>query len=105
MSRFTQHTALTASAGKADLLVAKFLEAAEIQRGNPSCELMLVSKSATDEDVVYLTEVWSSETAWDEARQSERITAWSADMPSLVNGPPVTLRLEVVGGKGLPPRS
>lgn len=90
-----------ASAGNADRLVDKFLESVEIQRGNPDCELMMVSRSSADEDVVYLTEVWSSEATWEAARRSPAIAEWAREMPALVAGPPQSVRLDPVGGKGL----
>ncbi len=61
MSRFGQHTKLVATAGQGDALVAKFLESAEIQRDNPACGLMIAGSSTTEEDVVYLVEVWASD--------------------------------------------
>jgi quinol monooxygenase YgiN len=75
-TRFAQHTRLVAAPGKRDELVAKFLEAAEIQRGNPACELMLVSTAPDAPDVVYLTEIWSAEDAWEQARRRPEIQAW-----------------------------
>ena len=101
MSGFAQHTKLVASRGNADKLVGKFLESAEIQRGNPDCKLMLVSRSSVDDDAVYLTEVWSSEATWEAARRSPAITEWARDMPRLVAEPPQSVRLDPVGGKGL----
>jgi quinol monooxygenase YgiN len=101
MSRFAQHTRLVATPGKRDELVAKFLEAAEIQRDNPDCELMLVSTAPDSAGVVYLTEVWSSENAWERARQSPPIQAWAASMPALVGSPPDSVPLDVAGGKGI----
>jgi quinol monooxygenase YgiN len=101
MPRFAQHTKLIAASGKRDELIAKFLDAIEIQRGNPACEVMLVSVATDASDVVYLTEVWSSTEEWENARSSDKIRAWAASMPGLVDGPPETEPLEVVGGKGL----
>jgi len=101
MFRFAQHTRLVAAPCKYDELVAKFLESAEIQCDNPDCELMLVSTAPDSADVVYLTEVWSSEDAWEQARRSAPIQAWAASMSALVRGPPESIPLEVMGGKGL----
>lgn len=101
MSRFAQQTKLISTEGSADKLLAKFLEAAELQAENPSCELMLVARSEANENVVYLTEIWSSEATWDEARQSDAITAWAKDMPALVAEPPVSTRFTQIGGKGI----
>ena len=101
MGQFAQHTKLFATNGNADRLAAKFIESAEIQRENPACRLMLVSRSLAEEDVVFLTEVWSSETMWEEARRSPTIAEWAKDMPSLVAGAPDSVRLDIVGGIGL----
>jgi len=92
---------LVAAPGKHDELVAKFLESADIQRDNPDCELMLVSTAPDSADVVYLTEVWSSDDAWKQARHRAPIQAWAASMPALVSGPPESIPLHVMGGKGL----
>jgi quinol monooxygenase YgiN len=100
-NRFAQHTRLVAAPGKRDELVAKFLEAAEIQRDNPACELMLVSTAPDAPGIVYLTEIWSTEDAWEQARHHPEIQAWAASMPGLVSGPPQSARLEVAGGTGL----
>ncbi len=101
MGRFAQHTTLVATRGNADRLAGKFIESVEMQRENPACELMIVSKSLVEDDVVYLTEVWSSESEWEDARRSPAIAEWTKDMPSLVAEPPQSVRLDPVGGKGL----
>jgi quinol monooxygenase YgiN len=101
MGRFAQHTTLVATRGNADRLAGKFVESVELQRQNPACELMIVCTSPVDEDVVYLTEVWSSESDWEEARRSPVIAEWAKDMPSLVAEPPQSVLLDPVGGKGL----
>jgi quinol monooxygenase YgiN len=105
MARFAQQTRLLATAGNADALVAKFAESAEIQQNNPACELMITGTSTTEADVVYLVEVWSSEEEWETARTSPAITAWAQGMPQLVAGPPQSVRLGGVSGKGLRPGS
>ena len=101
MGRFAQHSRLKAAPGKREELISKFLEAAEIQRDNPACELMFVSASPGDPDVVYLTEVWTSAEEHERARTSPEIAAWAKSMPPLVAGPPVSTPLDVRGGKGL----
>ena len=100
--RFAQHTRLRARPGKRDALAAKFLEVAELQAENPACELSLVSASL-EEDVVFLTEVWTSAEEHERARTSPDLQAWAEEMPALVAGPPETTPLALVGGKGLPP--
>jgi quinol monooxygenase YgiN len=73
----------------------------EIQQENPACELMIVSRSPVDVDVVFLTEVWTSESDWDVARSSPVIADWAKDMPSLVAETPQSVQLDPLGGKGL----
>lgn len=101
MSRFAQQTRLVSTEGSADKLVAKFLVAADLQRDNEACELMLVGKSEADEDVVYVTEVWSSESAWKQARRSKAVTAWARNIPALVAEWPPSVRFTQIGGKGI----
>jgi quinol monooxygenase YgiN len=59
-----------------------------MQRHNSACELMLVSRSPADEEVVFLTELWTSAEEYERARRSKEVEAWAADMPELVAGPP-----------------
>jgi quinol monooxygenase YgiN len=101
VGHFAQQTRLLAAPGRIDDLVGTFLEAGRIQAVNADCELMFVSKSETEPDVVYLTEVWRSQAAWERAVRSDVIVAWAADMPSLVEGRPETIHLDAIGGKGL----
>jgi quinol monooxygenase YgiN len=101
MTRFGQHSKVTARPGMRDKLVAKFLEVGEIQRSNPSCEVMFVSVDPGDGNAVYLTEVWQSEEAHQQAVKSDVVAAWAAGMPELVAGEPESQRFEPVGGKGI----
>jgi len=101
MPRFAQHSRLRARPGKRPELLAKFLEIPRMQADNPACELTIVSSSPDDDDVVYLTEVWTSAEDHERARQSPEVQRWAADMPSLVAGPPDTAPLVIEGGKGV----
>jgi quinol monooxygenase YgiN len=102
MARFGQETRLVAKKGRADALVAKFIEAAEIQHDNPACDLMIAGKSATEDDVVHVIEVWASEADWERARASDEIVAWAKGMPALVAAWPKSTKFDAAGGKGLP---
>jgi quinol monooxygenase YgiN len=92
---------LVAAEGRSDALVAKFLEAARIQHDNPACELMIAGKSTAEDDVVYLVEIWASEEDWELARTSDVIASWAQGMRDLVAAPPVSVRFDPAGGKGL----
>jgi hypothetical protein len=84
------------TSGNADRLANKFIESAELQRENAARELVIVCIRRM---VVYLTEVWSSESEWEEVRKSTAIAEWAKDLPSLVTEPPQSVRLNRVGGK------
>jgi quinol monooxygenase YgiN len=102
VARFAQHSKLRAREGKRDELVGKFLEVVEMQRDNPACQLMIVSTSPEEDDVVFLTEVWTSAEEHERARQSDEVQDWAEGMPSLVAGPPQSTALAIEGGTGLP---
>lgn len=101
MAQFAQQTRLVATRGKADDLAAKFTEAADLQRDNDACQLMLVAQSVNEEDVVYITEVWSDESAWQQARKSQAVADWAKDISPLVTQWPASFRLKLIGGKGI----
>jgi quinol monooxygenase YgiN len=101
MPRFAQHSRLRARPGKRDELIAKFLEIPVMQAENPACELTIVSSSPEEDDIVFLTEVWTSAEEHERARQSSEVQAWAAEMPSLVASPPEITPLVIEGGKGL----
>src|SRR4051812_46208127 len=93
---FGQHTRIRAKRGKGEELLAKFVEAAEMQHENPACQLTLVSAAPDEPDVVFLTEVWATEDEHERARHSPEVQAWARDMPELVDGPPETTPLDPV---------
>jgi quinol monooxygenase YgiN len=84
--------------GKRDGLVAKFLEAAELQRGNPACHLTYVATSPDDEVGVWLTEVWRSAKDHKAATQSPAVAKWAADMPQYVDRLAESAKLDYAGG-------
>ena len=54
-----------------------------MRRDNPACQLTLVSFSLGDDDVVFLTEVWTSSEEHERARQSPEVQAWLPTCPRL----------------------
>ena len=61
MARFGLHGSIVAQPGQRDALVEHMLEASRLMDDAPGCELYLVSVSETDDDAVWITEVWTSE--------------------------------------------
>jgi quinol monooxygenase YgiN len=63
---------------------------------------MIVGTSTTEDDVVYLMEIWTGEADWERARTSVEVTVWAQGMPGLVASPPESTWFDPAGGKGLP---
>ena len=63
---------------------------------------MFVSESPADPAVVYLTDVWTSEGAWETATHSPEISACAVGMSMLVAEEPESIHLAPIGGRGLP---
>lgn len=95
------HSKVQARPGLRDATVAKFLEAAAMQRDNPDCLLTLVSTSPSEPDVVCLTEVWTDKQAHQRATQSDAIKPWALEMQLHVARLIDSTELDAVGGKGL----
>lgn len=95
---FVLQSKIQARPGKRDGLVAKFLEAAELQRSNPACALTYVGVSPSSEEEVWLTEVWRSEADHKAATQSPEVAKWAADMPTLVERLVESVKLDYAGG-------
>jgi quinol monooxygenase YgiN len=94
------HAKIRSQAGQRDALVAVLLDAAAALQQVPSCQLYLVSASASEPDTVWVTEVWSS--------QAEHQASLLGDdiQPILMRGRPLItgferIEFEPVGGKGL----
>lgn len=101
MSSYMLHSKVQARPGLRDATVAKFLEAAAIQRDNPDCLLTLVSTAPSEPDTVYLTEVWTDKQSHQRATKSDAIKPWAMEMQLHVERLVESTELDTVGGKGL----
>src|SRR2546423_13120253 len=100
MSRFGLYGKIIVQAGQRDALVALLLEAAALLWDDPDCELYVVNVSPTEPDVMWVTEVWSSQEAHAASLARDDVRALiQRGMPLIAGGE----RTEVVpvGGKGL----
>jgi quinol monooxygenase YgiN len=76
------HATMTAQPGKADDLIAALLAAPSLP--NDDCVVFLVGRSASDPDVVHVTEGWVSEEAHGRFFASEEARAFTAGIQPLV---------------------
>jgi quinol monooxygenase YgiN/mannose-6-phosphate isomerase-like protein (cupin superfamily) len=70
MSKVGRYVKATAKPGHADALAERLLKVAEALRAVPGCELYIINRSPEDEDVVWVTEVWTSQEELDAALQA-----------------------------------
>ncbi len=95
------HATMTASPGKGDRVVEFLLSA--LNEGNPAstewCVVFLVSRSASNPDVITVQEGWTSEEDHDRVFASEAAQAMVAQFADLLAEESVYLDAVPVGGK------
>jgi quinol monooxygenase YgiN len=100
---FGMHVRLIAQPGQGDALARVLLEAAALLQENSACLLYVVSRSADDEDSLWVTEAWTDRDAHVASLQDARVKEIIARASPLVGAPPDGTELRPVGGKGLAP--
>lgn len=93
------HAAIPAQPGKGDALAAYLLDAPAIK--NDDCLVFLVGRSASNPDLVYVTEGWVSEEAHGRSFNSEEVKAYVARLADLVGGDTEYADEIPVGGKAV----
>ena len=105
MAGVARYAKATAKPGQGEALARKLLEVAAALRDVPGCELYVINRSPTDAEVVWVTEVWSSQAELDASLTIERVkTSIQEALPLLAGRPELTETLPL-GGVGLPERS
>ena len=101
MNKFGLYSKITSHPGQRDVLVSVLLEAAAAMQHIPDCELYIVNVSATEPDVVWVTEVWSSPATHEASLTRDETKALIKRGMPLIAG---AERIEIlpIGGKGLP---
>jgi quinol monooxygenase YgiN len=101
MSRVGRYAKATAKPGQGEALAGKLLEVAHSLREVPGCELYVINRAADDPDVVWVTEIWSSQEALDDSLATEEARARIPEVLALVaeNGFE-RIDLEPLGGAG-----
>jgi quinol monooxygenase YgiN len=91
------HATMTALPGKADEVIETLLDAPSLP--NDDCFVFLVSRSASDPDVVHVTEGWVSEEAHGRFFASDEAQAFTAKVQALVTADSQYADELPVGGK------
>jgi len=102
MNKYGLHGKLTATAGNGDQLSAILLEAAKLVSTATGCHLYLVSKDNTDQDSVWVTEVWDSKEDHDNSLNVAGVKELIAQAMPILNGRPEKgQELDILGGAGI----
>lgn len=99
--RYGLHGSLRANAGRGDELAGLLLEAAGALASNTDCLLYMVGRSAEDQDLVLVTEVWKTREAHDASLQDESVKALIQRGMPLIADMPASAEFVPDGGKGL----
>lgn len=101
MTAIGRYAKVTAKPGQGDSLAAELLEVASGLQETAGCELYVINRSATDPDVVWVTELWRSQEELDAALESEEARARMPRVLELVQeGGFERIDLEPLGGVG-----
>jgi uncharacterized cupin superfamily protein/quinol monooxygenase YgiN len=92
-----------AQPGRGDEVAELLLTAAESLRDTSGCELYVINRSASDPDIVWVTELWMSQEALDgslEQLSTDEGKARIAEIIALLADPPEPTEIEPLGGVG-----
>lgn len=93
------HATMTAQPGRRDELIALLLDAPSLP--NEDCVVFLVGRSASDPDVVHVTEGWTSAEVHSAFFASATAQAFTAKVQQLLTGESSYLDEVPVGGKAV----
>jgi quinol monooxygenase YgiN/quercetin dioxygenase-like cupin family protein len=101
-----RYVKFTAQTGRGDELAELLLGAADSLREVAGCELYVINRSASEPDVVWVTELWLDQDALDASLEQLRTgdgKARGAEVMALIEKPPEQFELEPLGGVGYLP--
>ncbi|MFD3000795.1 putative quinol monooxygenase [Pontibacter toksunensis] len=102
MNKYGLHGKLTATEGNAEKLSSILLQASALVSTARGCHLYMVSKDKTDENVVWVTEVWDSKEDHDNSLTVEGVRELISQAIPILNGRPEQgQELEILGGADL----
>ncbi len=101
MGKYGIYGKLTAKQGKREELVGILLQASGLVRNAKGCHHYIVNKDVRDENAVWVNEIWDSKADHDNSLKLPGVAELIALAMPLIEGPPVQVFLDVVGGKGV----
>ena len=102
MEKYGLHGKLTAKSGKGNELAGILLEASKLVSKAKGCQLYLVSTDPTEENMVWITEVWDSQEDHDNSLKMPGVRELIGKAIPILDGPPTQgQKLLVKGGFGV----
>ena len=96
------HGKLTAKSGHREALANMLLEASELVSTAKGCKIYVIGKDATDENAVYVTEIWDSKEDHDNSLNVDGVRELIGKAMPLLDGKPSKgQELEILGGAGV----
>jgi quinol monooxygenase YgiN/mannose-6-phosphate isomerase-like protein (cupin superfamily) len=97
-----RYVKLSARLGRGDELAEEMLRVAERLSGAPGCELYLINRAPAEPDVIWVTEIWSSQEQLEQTLDSDAARERIAQIRELLDGPVERIDVEPLGGAGYP---
>jgi quinol monooxygenase YgiN len=93
---------LTAKPGQRDRVAQILIESGKLFDDNAACIFSMVSESAQDANVLWVTDLWNSREEHEAALKQPELRPFVAEALPLLEGMPEQIEVRPVGGKGLP---
>lgn len=101
MNKYGLHGKLMATMGNADKLASILIEASKLVSSAEGCHLYMISKDKSDENAVWVTEIWDSKVDHDNSLNIDAVKKLILQaMPLLDGRPEKGQELEIIGGMG-----
>lgn len=101
MNKFSLFGKFTVQEGERDTMVDILLEAADSLKDIPECEVYLVNISESEQNAVYVYEVWSNENAHQASLTLEATKTLIERAKPIITGMERISTLKTMGGKGI----
>jgi quinol monooxygenase YgiN len=93
---------LTTKPGQRQQVLDILLESGKLFDDNSDCFQYLVSESTGDPNVIWVTDLWTSQEAHEKALENPELRPFVEKSLPLLEGMPEQIEIRPVGGKGLP---
>jgi quinol monooxygenase YgiN len=102
MKEYLLHGKLTAKPGEREKLASILLQASKLMAKVKSCRLYVIGLDSTDENAVFITEIWETKEDHDNSLKLEGVRELIMKAMPLLDGQPERgQEIEILGGAGI----